>query len=80
MSSPINVSTSVTVMFLPLFLICFLIMFFFLGLDCDFEESHLCGYSNQWNANVNWFVGGGGSQLLSNDMLDDHTYNNKTGE
>ncbi|KAK1883663.1 MAM domain containing protein 2 [Dissostichus eleginoides] len=22
-------------------------------LDCDFEESHLCGYSNQWNANVN---------------------------
>ncbi|XP_074546012.1 MAM domain-containing protein 2-like isoform X2 [Halichoeres trimaculatus] len=48
-------------------------------LDCDFEESHLCGYSNQWNANVNWFVGGGGAQLLHNDMLDDHTYNNKTG-
>ena len=28
--------------------------------ECDFEESHLCGYSNQWNANVNWYVGGGG--------------------
>lgn len=48
-------------------------------LDCDFEESHLCGYSNQWNANVNWFVGGGGPYLLHNDMLGDHTHNNKTG-
>ncbi|XP_029940563.1 MAM domain-containing protein 2 [Salarias fasciatus] len=48
-------------------------------LECDFEESHLCGYSNQWNANVNWYVGGGGGQLLSNDMQHDHTYNNRTG-
>ncbi|XP_037122266.1 MAM domain-containing protein 2-like [Syngnathus acus] len=51
-------------------------------LDCDFEESHLCGYNNQWNANVNWFVGagvGGGSQLLQNNLPDDHTHNNKTG-
>uniref|UniRef100_A0A7N8YN43 MAM domain-containing protein 2-like n=1 Tax=Mastacembelus armatus TaxID=205130 RepID=A0A7N8YN43_9TELE len=48
-------------------------------LDCDFDESHLCGYSNQWNANVNWFVGGGRVQLLQNDVLNDHTYNNKTG-
>lgn len=48
-------------------------------LDCDFEESHLCGYSNQWNANVNWFVGGGGTQLFHNIPNDD-TYNNKTGE
>lgn len=48
--------------------------------DCDFEESHLCGYSNQWNANVNWFVGGGGTQLFRNDIPDDHTYNNKSGE
>lgn len=47
--------------------------------DCDFEESHLCGYSNQWNANVNWFVGGGGTQHFRNDIPDDHTYNNKTG-
>ncbi|KAM9820217.1 MAM domain-containing protein 2-like [Neosynchiropus ocellatus] len=48
-------------------------------LECDFEESHLCGYSNQWNANVNWYVGGGGGQLLHNDMPDDNTYKNKTG-
>lgn len=52
---------------------------FFLHLDCDFEESHLCGYSNQWNANVNWYVGGGGVKLL-HSMPNDHTYNNKTGE
>ncbi|XP_034458883.1 MAM domain-containing protein 2-like isoform X2 [Hippoglossus hippoglossus] len=48
-------------------------------LECDFEESHLCGYSNQWNANVNWYVGGGGAQLLSNGVLDDHTFKNRTG-
>ncbi|CAN9504788.1 unnamed protein product [Ophioblennius macclurei] len=48
-------------------------------LECDFEESHLCGYSNQWNANVNWYVGGGRNQLLHNDMQHDHTYNNRTG-
>ncbi|XP_044190494.1 MAM domain-containing protein 2-like [Thunnus albacares] len=48
-------------------------------LECDFEESHLCGYSNQWNANVNWYVGGGGVQLLHNNMPIDHTYNNRTG-
>ncbi|KAM9338184.1 MAM domain-containing protein 2-like [Symphorus nematophorus] len=47
-------------------------------LDCDFEDSHLCGYSNQWNANVNWYVGGG-VQLLHNNIPNDHTYNNKTG-
>lgn len=48
-------------------------------LECDFEESHLCGYSNQWNANVNWYVGGGGVQLLLNNIPNDHTYNNRTG-
>ncbi|KAF1377261.1 hypothetical protein PFLUV_G00198860 [Perca fluviatilis] len=48
-------------------------------LDCDFEESHLCGYSNQWNANVNWYVGGGGTQILHNNIPNDHTYNNRTG-
>ncbi|XP_026195839.1 MAM domain-containing protein 2-like [Anabas testudineus] len=46
-------------------------------LECDFEDSHLCGYSNQWNANVNWFVGG--AQLLQNNLLNDRTYNNRTG-
>ncbi|XP_066507552.1 MAM domain-containing protein 2 [Hoplias malabaricus] len=24
---------------------------------CDFEEPHLCGYNNQWNSNVNWYLG-----------------------
>ncbi|XP_005725622.1 MAM domain-containing protein 2 [Pundamilia nyererei] len=48
-------------------------------LECDFEESHLCGYNNQWNANVNWYVGGGGVQVLHNDMPNDHTYNNGSG-
>ncbi|KAK5851702.1 hypothetical protein PBY51_023237 [Eleginops maclovinus] len=48
-------------------------------LECNFEESHLCGYSNQWNANVNWYVGGGGSQILHNNIPNDHTYNNRTG-
>uniref|UniRef100_A0A3B5LCJ1 MAM domain-containing protein n=1 Tax=Xiphophorus couchianus TaxID=32473 RepID=A0A3B5LCJ1_9TELE len=32
--------------------------------ECDFEEPHLCGYNNQWNVNVNWYVGGGGLQLV----------------
>lgn len=48
--------------------------------DCDFEQPHLCGYKNQWNANVNWYVGGGKIQLLHNNMPYDHTYHNKTGE
>ncbi|XP_061836758.2 MAM domain-containing protein 2-like [Nerophis lumbriciformis] len=49
-------------------------------LECDYEESHLCGYNNQWNANVNWYVGSaGGGQLLDNDLPDDHTHNNRTG-
>ncbi|KAF6722311.1 MAM domain-containing protein 2 [Oryzias melastigma] len=48
-------------------------------LDCDFEQPHLCGYKNQWNANVNWYVGGGKIQLLHSNMPHDHTYHNKTG-
>nr|XP_020470784.1 MAM domain-containing protein 2-like [Monopterus albus] len=48
-------------------------------LECDFEESHLCGYSNQWNANVNWYVGGGEVRFLQNNLPNDHTYNNRTG-
>uniref|UniRef100_A0A3Q2FRF9 MAM domain containing 2 n=1 Tax=Cyprinodon variegatus TaxID=28743 RepID=A0A3Q2FRF9_CYPVA len=46
---------------------------------CDFEEPLLCGYNNQWNVNVNWYVGGGGVQLVHNNMPKDHTYHNKTG-
>uniref|UniRef100_A0A3Q3B0Y6 MAM domain containing 2 n=1 Tax=Kryptolebias marmoratus TaxID=37003 RepID=A0A3Q3B0Y6_KRYMA len=48
-------------------------------LECDFEEPYLCGYNNQWNVNVNWYVGGGGVHLLHNHMPNDHTYHNKTG-
>ncbi|KAK2818879.1 hypothetical protein Q5P01_024440 [Channa striata] len=48
-------------------------------LECDFQESHLCGYSNQWNANVNWYVGGGSIQTLDNNVPNDHTYNKRTG-
>ncbi|XP_055087819.1 MAM domain-containing protein 2-like [Periophthalmus magnuspinnatus] len=47
-------------------------------LECDFEDSHLCGYSNQWNANVNWYVGGEAVQL-NNDFSPDPTSNNHTG-
>ncbi|XP_062870493.1 MAM domain-containing protein 2 [Trichomycterus rosablanca] len=28
-------------------------------IDCDFEDTNLCGYTNQWNGNVNWYVGRG---------------------
>ncbi|KAM7417005.1 hypothetical protein PAMA_018877 [Pampus argenteus] len=27
-------------------------------IECNFEEHHLCGYSNSWNPNVNWYIGG----------------------
>ncbi|XP_051541508.1 MAM domain-containing protein 2 [Myxocyprinus asiaticus] len=26
-------------------------------IECDFEEPHLCGYTNQWNKYMNWRVG-----------------------
>ncbi|KAJ3605003.1 hypothetical protein NHX12_027054 [Muraenolepis orangiensis] len=48
-------------------------------LECNFEETHLCGYRNQWNTNVNWYIGGGLAQSTQNDIRNDHTYNNKTG-
>lgn len=48
-------------------------------LDCDFEESHLCGYSNQWNSNVNWYVGGAVTNDPESSLPDDHTHGNGTG-
>ncbi|TUN30352.1 MAM domain-containing protein 2 [Bagarius yarrelli] len=30
-----------------------------IDLQCDFEESHLCGYSTHWSGNVNWYIGRG---------------------
>ncbi|XP_056147136.1 MAM domain-containing protein 2-like [Lampris incognitus] len=47
-------------------------------LECDFEETHLCGYSNHWNINVNWYVGGGMAQAPGT-MPNDHTFKNRTG-
>ncbi|GAA6068394.1 MAM domain-containing protein 2, partial [Tachysurus ichikawai] len=28
-------------------------------IECDFEESRLCGYTSHWSGNVNWYVGRG---------------------
>ncbi|XP_063067983.1 MAM domain-containing protein 2-like [Engraulis encrasicolus] len=35
-------------------------------IECDFEEEHLCGYSNQPNGTVKWSVGGRLSQASDN--------------
>ncbi|KAK6316020.1 hypothetical protein J4Q44_G00135440 [Coregonus suidteri] len=48
-------------------------------LECDYEESHLCGYSNQWNTNVNWYRGGGAARDPHNNLPDDHTQSNGAG-
>ena len=47
--------------------------------ECDYEDSHLCGYGNQWNTNVNWYVGGGVARDPDSTLPDDHTHNNGTG-
>ncbi|KAL0965439.1 hypothetical protein UPYG_G00281290 [Umbra pygmaea] len=48
-------------------------------LECDYEDSHLCGYSNQWNTNVNWYRGGGAAQDPQSHLPVDHTLGNGTG-
>ncbi|TRY95871.1 hypothetical protein DNTS_021400 [Danionella cerebrum] len=48
-------------------------------LDCNFEEHHMCGYRNQWNANVNWYVGGSLPLDPQSNLPDDHTMKNKRG-
>ncbi|KAJ8402025.1 hypothetical protein AAFF_G00372600 [Aldrovandia affinis] len=35
-------------------------------IECNFEESHMCGYRNQWNPSVNWFMGGPDRETKSN--------------
>ncbi|KAJ8414963.1 hypothetical protein AAFF_G00024860 [Aldrovandia affinis] len=47
--------------------------------ECNFEEHHLCGYSNQWNPNVNWYVGGSIARDPQSNLPDDHTMNNERG-
>nr|XP_057926117.1 MAM domain-containing protein 2a isoform X2 [Doryrhamphus excisus] len=39
-------------------------------LDCDFEEHHLCGYSNIWNPNINWYVGGSSTAGPQSNLFD----------
>ncbi|XP_062398866.1 MAM domain-containing protein 2a [Sardina pilchardus] len=48
-------------------------------IECDFEEHHLCGYNNQWNPNVNWYVGGSLARDPQSNLPDDHTMNNERG-
>ncbi|KAM8866231.1 MAM domain-containing protein 2a isoform 1-T1 [Synchiropus picturatus] len=40
--------------------------------ECNFEEHHLCGYSNSWNPNVNWYVGG--MREPESNLLDNHIH------
>ncbi|CAN9512688.1 unnamed protein product [Ophioblennius macclurei] len=46
-------------------------------IECNFEEHHLCGYSNSWNPNVNWYVGG--SVMREEDHLLNNTDNELRG-
>uniref|UniRef100_UPI0037E988B7 MAM domain-containing protein 2a n=1 Tax=Semicossyphus pulcher TaxID=241346 RepID=UPI0037E988B7 len=48
-------------------------------LECNFEEHHLCGYSNSWNPNVNWYVGGSLTRGTESDLLLNTTSNNHRG-
>ncbi|KAM9393781.1 MAM domain-containing protein 2a [Pholidichthys leucotaenia] len=46
-------------------------------IECNFEEHHLCGYSNSWNPNVNWYVGG--IVARESDLPENHTNYNQRG-
>ncbi|KAJ7988431.1 hypothetical protein DPEC_G00323480 [Dallia pectoralis] len=48
-------------------------------LECDYEDSHLCGYTNQWNTNANWYRGGGSAQDPERNLPDDHSLGNGKG-
>uniref|UniRef100_A0A7N6A679 MAM domain-containing protein n=1 Tax=Anabas testudineus TaxID=64144 RepID=A0A7N6A679_ANATE len=48
-------------------------------IECNFEEHHLCGYSNNWNPNVNWYVGGSMTRETESNLLENHTNNNQRG-
>ncbi|XP_018555189.1 MAM domain-containing protein 2a isoform X1 [Lates calcarifer] len=48
-------------------------------IECNFEEHHLCGYSNSWNPNVNWYVGGSVARDPETNLLEKHTINNQRG-
>ncbi|XP_029565331.1 MAM domain-containing protein 2 [Salmo trutta] len=48
-------------------------------LECDYEESHLCGYRNQWNTNVNWYRGGGAARDTQSNIPYVHTQHSGAG-
>ncbi|XP_061837016.1 MAM domain-containing protein 2a [Nerophis lumbriciformis] len=48
-------------------------------LECDFEEHHLCGYSNTWNPNINWYVGGTLSPDPHTNLFEDVTQSQRKG-
>ncbi|XP_036953843.1 MAM domain-containing protein 2a isoform X1 [Acanthopagrus latus] len=47
-------------------------------IECNFEEHHLCGYSNSWNPNVNWYVGGSVAREPESNLVN-YTHNNQRG-
>ncbi|XP_047446809.1 MAM domain-containing protein 2a [Mugil cephalus] len=47
-------------------------------IECNFEEHHLCGYSNSWNPNVNWYVGG--SVVRESNVLENHASSHQRGQ
>ncbi|XP_030647650.1 MAM domain-containing protein 2a, partial [Chanos chanos] len=48
-------------------------------IECNFEEQHLCGYTNYWNPNVNWYVGGSLAGDPRSNLPSDHTLNSERG-
>uniref|UniRef100_A0A8D3B3L1 MAM domain containing 2a n=1 Tax=Scophthalmus maximus TaxID=52904 RepID=A0A8D3B3L1_SCOMX len=44
-------------------------------IECNFEDHHLCGYSNSWNPNVNWYVGGSVAREPAHTLRTDLTVN-----
>nr|XP_046242115.1 MAM domain-containing protein 2a isoform X1 [Scatophagus argus] len=46
-------------------------------IECNFEEHHLCGYSNNWNPNVNWYVGGSVARQPESNQLGNNTNNQR---
>lgn len=46
-------------------------------IECDFEEPHLCGYTNQRNRNMNWRVGRAGD-TTHEDRTGQYMYVNST--
>ncbi|XP_062273054.1 MAM domain-containing protein 2a [Scomber scombrus] len=48
-------------------------------IECNFEEHHLCGYSNSWNPNVNWYVGGSLTTETESNLPENTTNSNLRG-